>query len=95
MNTRLSDQNCIVCKTVKLFIFLLNRFWPVDYLHRVKLSLNKKAEKSRSFLRIDRNGVVNRKAQFISDIEKEMEVPVCDVDSDDATTSEEEEEEVD
>jgi len=69
---------------------LIFRFWATDFLHDVDIDLKKKADGSRRYRRITREGLVNPRANFVADIEKDMEVPVCYVDSDDATTSEEE-----
>ena len=59
-------------------------------MHRIEVNTKRKADKSRKFRRITRKGIVNPRAEFVSDIDKEMEVPVCDVDSDDISTSEDE-----
>ena len=72
-------------------IFALSRFWTTDFLHDVDINLKKKADGSRRYRRITREGLVNPRANFVADIEKEMDVPVCDIDSDDVTTSEDEE----
>ena len=57
----------------------------------MNINLKKKADCSRRYRRLRRDGLVNTKADFVADIEKDMEVPVCDVDSDDMTSEEEQE----